>query len=235
MKTRRPYCAGGEALPTDSGGLTVRSQGAAGTRRHDFGAHAEHAPVTHGRRNHVGPARPPLVRPPSAPPPRRWPSPAAHGRELGGPRHGNQRTEDNGRRTETRQLPLSAVGCPLSAEAGYVARHSQKKTVGEERDGAGRVELSEAGGRGSADSPRGRRETRSGIPRRRIAPRTADEAAGSGRNDERERDRHAPSSTKVRRDELDQNVPCAAPFAAASQADCARARRIRQDFAPSLT
>ena len=145
--------------------------------------------------------------------------------------NGNQRTEDNGRRTET-SLPLSAVGCPLSVGS---PRHSQKKTVGEERDGARRVELSETGGRGSADSPRDRRETRSGIPRRRIAPRTADEAAGSGCNDERERDRHAPSSTKVRRDELDQNVPCAAPFAAASQADCARARRIRQDFAPSLT
>ena len=150
-----------------------------------------------------------------------------------------QRTTDDGQRPA---LPLSAVGCPLSmgspsrlGNRTLVLRHSQKKTVGEERDGAGRVELSEAGGRGSADSPRGRRETRSGIPRRRIAPRTADEADGSGRNDERERDRHAPSSTKVRRDELDQNVPCAAPFAAASQADCARARRIRQDFAPSLT
>ena len=86
-------------------------------------------------------------------------------------------------------------------------RLAAKETVGEERDGAARVELSKARGRGAAAAPRDRRETRKRYP---ATPYRAEDRGCRRRertHDARERDQAAPASTKVRRDELDQRCP----------------------------
>ena len=128
------------------------------------------------------------------------------------------------------QLDTQLLGLLLTKVSSLSRR---RKTRNEERGRRRRVELSEAGLDGSADSPRGASRARRRIRRRRTVTRATDEAAGRRASRERARDRRRLSRAKARRDELPRCQR--GVLRGRSGAEPSGLRRLALDSAPSLT
>ena len=136
-----------------------------------------------------------------------------------------------------RRVPLltSVRACGLLLPRPPLPASAEKEGEFDAGGGAS-VELSEANGEETSYSRRDASFSRRGIPQRRKAPRTDAEDGASSRTLERERDR-APTGRRVKTRPAENTTRGAMRgfFRGRSGADCAGARRIRQDCDPSRT